>query len=404
MKRSIYGCINVDKAMQGNPAQIIAFVESFFTGIINPLQEQGKFVGARVDYQPENEKEWPERKFTSRRWESIKEHMQSVKPDRMVIHSDDGVSLVLDFFAYSPEKIPMLSISIYDDICKPDELDGIAEKFKAILLSLAETVTHYGGYITLDNMVAFSNLLSPHEKHMGWGLSLIGCEKLKEYFRGYFWGNILAKNHVDQLGGLEKVIHDAPVHSHKILKDGALFLQLTESIRNVPDENLRKLKIFLLDILLPPQEGSNLDYQYKILAGSRYRLIPIPEDRLRPCLPGGTMSPRPQPVKNQVVVETLPSFEPPDVVVRITFETKLSKDNKEYLEHLIDGWYGVAVHRGLSIGAIHFMHDYVIKDHSVKLEIDLGSAPVEVLDVLYRIIIDKCDGEGIIIKKIVQSS
>lgn len=341
---------------------------------------------------------------TSRRWESIKEHMKSIKPDEIVIHSE-GVSLLLDFFADSPEKIPMLSISIYDDICKPAELDSIAEKFKAILLSLAKTVTHYGGYITLDNMVAFSNLPSPHEKHMGWGLRLIGSEKLKEYFRGYFWGNILAKGHVDQLGGLEKIIHDAPVHSHMTLKDGALYLQLTDSIQNVPDENLRKLKEFLLDILMPPEEGFDIDRRLKIIMGSGgLRIVALPEDHLRPRLPGETMSPRPQPVKNQVVVETMPSFEPPDVVVRISFETKLSKDNKEYLEHLIDGWYGVAVHRGLSTRPIHFMHDYVIKDNSVKLEIYLGSAPVEVLEVLYRIIIDLCDGEGIIIKKIVQSS
>lgn len=404
-RTSIYGCISVDKEMQVNSAQIISFIESFITEIINPLQEQGKFVGARVNYKPEDEIEWPEKKFSPQRWESIKQHMKSVNADQIVIHSEDGVGLVIDFFADAPEKIPMLSISVLDDLYLPEELDGVAEKFKTILLRVANNVNHYGGYITLDNMVAYSNLLSPHEKHMGWGVSVLGSEKVKEYLRGYFWGNILAKLHVDKLGGLEAVIQRAPICNSLRLQEGALFLQLTDSIQNVSDENLRRLKIYFLEILLPPEEDFDIDRRLKIITDSGgLRIVALPEDNLRPRSPGETVHRQAQPVKNKVVVKTMPSFSPPDVVVRISFDTKLSKDNKKYLGHIIDGWYVVAVHRGLSARPIHFMHDYVVKDNSVKLEIDLGSAPAGVLEVLYRIIIDMCDGEGIVVKKIVQSS
>ena len=403
MEKSIYGCISLDKKIVENPIHLIEFVESFITEILLPMQQKlGKLTKAKFCYEFKN-MEYRERKFSLSAWEQIKQTMSTQKLYNLLIDTDEGICLLIDFFDQSPGKIPLISISTYSELYSPDEIDGIAGQFRSLLLTLANKVKHYGGYITLDNMVAFSSIPSPHEHHMCFGADFLS-QKIIDYYRGYFWGNILGKAHVDGLGGLERIIQDRPVFEHTILENGAVFLQLTESLLDVSDEKLLKLKKYLLNILLPPKEGCDLDFKFNITTKSGLRIVALEQDKKRIRLPREPSVEQPQPVKNQLVVETKPSFSLPDVIIKISFGTQLTKHQKEYLKHIITGWYVVAIHKGFNTKPIHFMHDFSIKDKSVKLEIDFGSAPEEeLLDILYRMIIDMCDGEGIIVNKIVQT-
>jgi hypothetical protein len=91
----------------------------------------------------------------------------------------------------------------------------------------------------------------------------------------------------------------------------------------------------------------------------------------------------------------------PDVTVTFYMSKMLTAEQEQYLERLIDGWYGVGAHEGFG-GRLHFMHDIIFDDEqTICLSLDMGSAPIEALDILYKIVIDSLNIFEVKIEKIV---
>jgi len=139
----------------------------------------------------------------------------------------------------------------------------LQQTFVELLEKLYASLGGIGGFVTLDNLSA-DYALSPHEIHMGiLGGPTLASRQFHRYYRGYFWGNFLNPVHVELLGGLEKVTKEAPGYKIKKLADGGIFLQLTDDIDNVSDDDLRRLKCYLKAILPPKQ--TEQDDRYKEL-------------------------------------------------------------------------------------------------------------------------------------------
>jgi len=136
--------------------------------------------------------------------------------------------------------------------------------FVEMLEELYKSLQGVSGFVTLDGISAGYSL-SPHEIHMGilGGYTSVSMQ-FHRYYRGYFWGNFLNPVHVKLLGGLERVADEAPVYKTKKLADGGMFLQLTNDIDNVTDEDLRRLKCYLRSILPPKQTEQDPRSYYKL--------------------------------------------------------------------------------------------------------------------------------------------
>lgn len=103
------------------------------------------------------------------------------------------------------------------------------------------------GYITVDYLRpnAFRTA-SPYEEFAGLAY-VCAAREFRSKVRGYYWGNLLSKGHINLLGG-EEVLTKAPVYLVKDLENG-YYLQLTEDINHIDREKLAQLKEFLKPLL-----------------------------------------------------------------------------------------------------------------------------------------------------------
>ena len=133
----------------------------------------------------------------------------------------------------------------------------ISDTFIELIEGLSIRAKNLAGYITFDRTYAeMANLgskRSPYEVYLTKDFSC-RAPLLHKFYRGYYWGNFLSKEHVELLGGIDYVLGQAPVFQVKALSDGGAYLQLTEDINDFSDESLRNLKEFLTPIL-PKREG-----------------------------------------------------------------------------------------------------------------------------------------------------
>lgn len=103
------------------------------------------------------------------------------------------------------------------------------------------------GYITVDYlMVSAYGTMSPYERAVGLSYPWAARE-FRSKVRGYYWGNLVSKEHIDLLGG-EEILSKAPVYLVKKLENG-YYLQLTEDINDIDRERLAQLKGFLGPLL-----------------------------------------------------------------------------------------------------------------------------------------------------------
>lgn len=114
-----------------------------------------------------------------------------------------------------------------------------------VITSAATTFEAATGYLTLDRDVA------AYEQWVGRDevTALIECRR---WLRGYYWGNILSGEHIRALGGLERVLDDAPCAVKRDLTAGEnhmVYLQLTEDLDHFDDDELRALRDFLAPVL-----------------------------------------------------------------------------------------------------------------------------------------------------------
>jgi hypothetical protein len=103
------------------------------------------------------------------------------------------------------------------------------------------------GYLTVDHV----DDSSPYEQSIGrdW---LDGLEESRTLLRGYYWGNILSGQHVNAVGGIERVRDEAPcafVDDFGAEPWQLVYLQLTHDLDDIPDEALRRLRDYLGPLL-----------------------------------------------------------------------------------------------------------------------------------------------------------
>jgi hypothetical protein len=98
---------------------------------------------------------------------------------------------------------------------------------------------------------------------------------VKTHVRGYQWGTYLSAGHISILGGLDRVRAEAPVHRVEVMpgRGGPIvFLQLTPSLDQVSDDDLRRLKQYLHPLLPdPPQEP-------EAYFGPPVRIVRLPDE------------------------------------------------------------------------------------------------------------------------------
>jgi hypothetical protein len=119
------------------------------------------------------------------------------------------------------------------------------------------------GYITIDHL----GHETPYEQFVGrfFGRGLAEC---KTFARGYFWGNFLSEFHLERLGGLQRVMAEAPCDVAEELpaRTGLAYLQATPDIEDLPDRRLRELKDFLAPVLPSGPQG----FEYR---GPKLRVV-----------------------------------------------------------------------------------------------------------------------------------
>jgi hypothetical protein len=108
------------------------------------------------------------------------------------------------------------------------------------------------GYVTIDYVAG----ASPYEQMLGrdW---LDGVAESRRLLRGFYWGNLLSAEHIAALGGVDRVLAEAPCALAENLSAPAhesVYLQLTPAIEVVPDGALLALERYLRPALPAPAD------------------------------------------------------------------------------------------------------------------------------------------------------
>jgi hypothetical protein len=109
------------------------------------------------------------------------------------------------------------------------------------------------GYLTID----YPSWESPYEQSIGrWWLD--GLRECQSLLRGYYWGNVLSRKHIETLGGIDRIRTEAPCDEVTQIGEELCYLQLTESVDEFSDEALVRLKEYFTPLL--PQSEDDFDY------------------------------------------------------------------------------------------------------------------------------------------------
>jgi hypothetical protein len=136
--------------------------------------------------------------------------------------------------------------------------------FVEVLIAVATELNAVTGYVTLDE-AATSN---PYG--LWYGVPELKADMgSREALLGYYWGNFLSDSHITALGGWDAVRREAPVYRAEGIDEekGLFYLQLTEDIEDVTDDELRSLEQYLRPVLHSGHPG------YRYPGFERFRLV-----------------------------------------------------------------------------------------------------------------------------------
>ncbi len=257
--KHIYGCISTYNSLLDKGTVIIELVEEFIDKVVKPINKGLKYEinlnGKKYNYEYSN---WEKTKILIN--EGKVEKLSFVHFDKKMIDakikgidcpeaytSPDLINLNILSNIENPKRASLIEFSINKWTCVKDDSQHVCLEYQKLIEMVLANIDCVGGFITLDCMGSYCSF-SPHERYVGLTY-LRASEKFDKYFRGYSWGNYLSKNHVKLLGGIEKIKKEAPVYLVKPLSDNGAYLQLTENVDDVSDEDLRKLKRYFQPVL-----------------------------------------------------------------------------------------------------------------------------------------------------------
>lgn len=269
--KSMYGCISTYDDITFKGKILIDIIEYFVNEIGILTRKELKFIakGDRIRS--------VEYDFNSSNWDKMKKNFIAGKVDEFLLfHYDNSFDEILEYKLASAPNDPTIedipdphTITLH--IISNKKLNGMAsliefqvnkscycgdipkyvqDKYIDLIEIVIKEICCVGGFITVDN-IAYNCGTSPYEEYIGLAYRWASCD-FRKYFRGYFWGNFLSKDHINILGGVEEVIKFAPVFRVKQYNDKSAFLQLTDDINYFDVNQLRDLAIYLKS-LLPPQ-------------------------------------------------------------------------------------------------------------------------------------------------------
>lgn len=256
---SIYGGISTYDSLLSKGSVIINVVEEFVDKVVKPLNKELKYTinGNKKKYM-----------YESSNWEKTKilinkgniEKISFVHFDKRMIEAavngidcpeanifPELINLNILSNACNPKRASLLEFSINKWTCARDDSQYVCSEYQKLIEMVISNIACVGGFITVDTMSTYCSF-SAHERYIGLGY-MTASENFDKYFRGYSWGNYLSKKHVELLGGIDKIKKEAPVYLVKMLSDNGAYLQLTEEVDEVSDEELRKLKKYFQPIL-----------------------------------------------------------------------------------------------------------------------------------------------------------
>lgn len=147
-------------------------------------------------------------------------------------------------------------------LVKGDQLQELQDRLVEVMKSAAMRCDGSYGHMTFDRTM--------HAYEDAVGRSFVeGARECREWARGYYWGNFLSRVHIERLGGIDRVLKEAPCHLVEDLSGGRgelVYLQLTPSVVDFSDEELRALRDFLAPVLPPGRPN----YRY---LGPRIRVV-----------------------------------------------------------------------------------------------------------------------------------
>ncbi|AQS08728.1 hypothetical protein CLOBY_08380 [Clostridium saccharobutylicum] len=257
--RDIYGCISTYDSLLTRGLIVIKVIEQFIDKIVKPTNKDLSYVinsgRKKQKYEPSN---WEKTKILIN--EGKIEKISFIHFDKRMIEAaiqgidcpeaeiyPELINLNIVSNIENTKRASLIEFSINKWTCAKDDSQHVCLEYQKLIEMVLDNIECVGGFITLDSMQAYCSF-SAHEGYMGLPY-LRASEKFDKYFRGYSWGNYLSENHVELLGGIEKIKKEAPVYLVKPLSDDGAYLQLTEMVDEVSDEDLRKLKRYFQPIL-----------------------------------------------------------------------------------------------------------------------------------------------------------
>jgi hypothetical protein len=139
----------------------------------------------------------------------------------------------------------------------------IQQSFIELFKEAIVAINGVSGFITCESFSAGSPASTAYENY--YAINSQRPPGVNQRARGYFWNNYLSKDHIEQLGGVEQVLSNAPCSVIELLStpiQQGILLQLTDDINSYSDEQLFELRKYLLNLL-------ELANKYEIYGGEK---------------------------------------------------------------------------------------------------------------------------------------
>jgi len=158
--------------------------------------------------------------------------------------------LLSKIYIYNLDDYTSIAFSVKEWYILGEKEELFQNMFVNSLFEICNKIEVVAGYITHDRLIpGFTT--TPHERHSIGPFGKYTKKDYQDFFRGYFWGNLISEKHIHALGGVDNIIRNAPCYQVKEINSRYVFLQLTESVFDFSDEELSRLKDYFQPILLP---------------------------------------------------------------------------------------------------------------------------------------------------------